>query len=1053
MSFTFSTTPVYVSEGQTVRFKFKAPSAWNTTQSVTIQIGDQQTIWYITTIPEDFAPDPFPFTTLLDADPDQLYVYGDGSRPGEAIITVSGLTPSTQASITLLGSLEANEDNYSLRVKRVSIGETEYGEWFIPAGNYVVENTDEIEVRLKSNIIEGLTSFVDLSIGARTERWTIETAVTPPNIPEPFPEFDAITNAPLNKTIYSNIVKVQGLNDIATIITDNGALIGVSNTNTFFTNVDGYEVLSGITFEPSSNNPTIINGQYLQLSLLTPNTVQTTTLNVLGIGDENAGSAWSVRTGNFPSTTPDAFNFQDQSDVPEDELIASNAAPVSGITGLGAGVEVDVVLVSTTGTEPRVKVIYAEGGESSVGLFPTKVNNGDQLVIYNRSSATFGESIETTIRVGQREILPWTVVTNNGPDTDASFTPPNNLTNRAPNKEVVSSIVTVAGINRPIEINATNGALISIDFDTPVAGPRTFDPRNNEVFQLYITTDPNLSGSKSTVVTVGTGTTNNPFTWTVSNYAVEPPPPELKGSWYSKKNSFIDNNGDIRESKDDGYAIGTVVPILKKPDGTYGDLEGTISAGKLDARFPGYLECDGSEYNVVDFPDLFFVIGNTYGGSGDYDTQTKTYTGTFKVPDLRNRKLTGTGVVDGNKASSAFLPVEGGGSVYEPGGTGGWWYVDNVDVAGDNPYEQVLGDAGANTGTSSNFFSIGTVKTSFNAPIQADIEFTVFGGVTAQVGPLTETLVNVPVHTHLYVSGVTDGNTGDPLILWGQPALMFGPGAGLNQLAGDTKVGWQIPRFNNPFNTVDGAAQSDTGAVADEYLAKLAEFAPNFRSQWDSVDGEDTLRSIVRDMIGRANTIDYGDDADPSNAQASDRESEDISADVWWPSPYDAVSDSYFRSVAGSGYDALGRYPDDVEGQRSIGAKVSAVIDTRSTTVRVEPYVPPITEEDSTSTTSSHSHLITTTPVIDPNDDFSYGNSSGWGNARQGLGSAATSINITFNQNDQSGFPGVGMSLNEGTFTLNSNIKKPIPDIVLSPNRKVPLVPEFHKVKYIIKAF
>lgn len=1052
MSFTFSSTPVYVSEGQTVRFKFKAPSAWNTTQSVTIQIGDQQTIWYITTIPEDFAPDPFPFTTLVDADPDEIYVYGDGSRPGETIITVSGLTPSTLASVTLLGSQESFVENYALRVKRISIGETEFGEWFIPVGNYNVENTDEIQVRLRSNPLEGLTSFIDLSIGARTERWTIETAVTPPNIPVPFPDFDDITNAPLNKTIYSNILQVQGLNDIATITTDNGALIGVSNTNTFFTNVDGYEVLSGVTFEPSSNSPNIINGQYLQLALLTPNTVQTTTLNVLGIGDENAGSAWSVRTGNFPSTTPDAFSFQDKSDLPEDALIASDPAPVSGITGLGTGVEVDVVLVDTTGTEPRVKVIYAEGGESSVGLFPTKVNNGDQLVIYNRSSAVFGDSVETTIRVGQREILPWTIVTNTGPDTDATFTPPNNLTNRAPNKEVVSSIITVGGINRPIEITATNGALISIDFDTPVAGPRTFDPSINEVFQLYITTDPALSGSKSTVVTVGTGTTNNPFTWTVSNYAVEPPPPELKGAWYSKKTSFIDNNGEIREAKEDGYAIGTVVPILKRPDGTYGDLEGTISAGKLNARFPGYLECDGAEYDVADFPDLFFVIGNTYGGSGDYDQITKTYTGTFKVPDFRNRKLTGTGVVDGNRASSAFLPVEGGESVYEPGGIGGWWYVDNVDVAGDNPYEQVLGDAGANTGTTSNFFSIGTVRTSFNAPIQTDISFNVFGSVNAPVGPLVDTLVNVPVHTHLYVTGVTEGNTGDPLILWGTPALMLGPGpnASIYGGTGDTKIGWQEGPFAQ--NQEDNFAKNDPGAAADLYLAKLATLAPNFRTQWDSIDGEENLRAIVRDMMRSTDTGSETYGSEPQN-RASSQVSTTLNAGVWWPSAYDGIPDSYFRSVGGTAFDNLLEYPDDVVGQASVAAKVSAVIDTTSTTIRIDPYVAPIIEEDSDSTTASHSHLITNIPVIDPNTDYSYGNASSFGNGRVGLGSAAMTINVTFNQNDVGGQPGVGMTLNEGTFTLNSNIKKPIPDVVLSPNRKVPLAPEFHKVKYIIKAF
>lgn len=1046
MSFTFSTIPVYVSEGQTVRFKFKAPSAWNSTQSVTIKIGDQQTIWYITTIPEDFAPDPFPFTPLADADPGVMYVYGDGSRPGETIITISGLTPTTEASVTLLSSLTSSIDNYALRVKKVSEGATEFTDWFIPIGDYNVENTDEIEVRLRSNVLEGLTSFLDLSVGARTERWAIETAVSPPNIPQPFPEFDNITNAPLNKLVYSNILKVQGLNEIATVSTDNGALIGISNTNDFFTNVDGYEVLSGITFEPSSNNPIILNGQYLQLALLTPNTVQTTTLNVLGIGDENAGSAWSIRTGNFPSTTPNSFSFQDLEDLLEDSLIASNSAPISGISGLGEGVEVDVVLVDTDGTEPRVKVVYAEGGESSVGLFPTKVNNGDQLVIYNRSSAIFGESIFTTIRVGQREILPWTIVTNTGPDTDATFTPPNNLTNRAPNKEVISSIVTVGGINRPIQINATNGALISIDFDSPIAGPRTFDPAVNEVFQLYITTDPNLSGSISTVVTVGTGITNNPFTWTVSNYAVEPPPPQLKGSWYSKKTSFIDDNGDIRESKDDGYAIGTVVPILKRPDGTYGDLDGTISAGRLDARFPGYLECDGSEYDVADFPDLFFVIENTYGGNGEYDSQTKTYTGTFKVPDFRNRKLTGTGYVDGNRASSAFLPIEGGGDISDPGGIGGWWYVDNVDVAGNNPYEQVLGDEGANTGTISNFFSLGTVRTSFNAPIQADVNFDVYGSVTAQVGPLTDTLVNIPAHTHLYISGVTDGNIGDPLILWGQPALMLGPGPNAS-ISGSTRIGWQQDAFNDPFNTPDDAARTSTGEVADAYLTRLAREAPNFRTQWDSVDGEENLRSIVRDMIGSASTTGGG------TAPGSDQVQTELTADVWWPSAYDGVDDVYFRSVGGTGFDNLGEYPDDVVGQASVAAKVSAVIDTSSTTVRIDPYIAPILEEDSDSSTSSHSHLITTIPVIDPNTDYSYGNASSFGNGRVGLGSAAMAINVTFNQNDSGGFPGVGMTLNEGTFTLNSNIKKPIPDVVLSPNRKVPLVPEFHKVKYIIKAF
>ena len=59
-----------------------------------------RTIWYITTIPEDFSPDPYPFTPIDGADTGVMYVYGDGTRPGEDIVEVSGLTPSTQASVT-----------------------------------------------------------------------------------------------------------------------------------------------------------------------------------------------------------------------------------------------------------------------------------------------------------------------------------------------------------------------------------------------------------------------------------------------------------------------------------------------------------------------------------------------------------------------------------------------------------------------------------------------------------------------------------------------------------------------------------------------------------------------------------------------------------------------------------------------------------------------------------------------------------------------------------------------------------------------------------------
>jgi|14BtaG_2_1085337.scaffolds.fasta_scaffold00074_28 hypothetical protein len=1130
MTYSYSTSPVFVSEGQTVRFKFKAPSQWNTTSSVRILIGEQETTWYITTIPEDFAPDPYPFKTLNDADTGVMYVYADGSRPGEDIVTVTGLTTSTEASVAVTGSLVANVSNFAIRVKKVSDGETVFGNWVLPTpGSLTVENTDEIQIKLLSNPIPGLLTYIDVTIGTRTERWVINTKVVPPNIPVPFPDFDDLFNQPLATAVYSNILQVQGLNDTAIISsTNNNLYVGVSDNNTFFTDGNGYEILDNTVFELVTNNPapTINNGQYLQLYVITENTAGAVSSNPLSIGDESSGSIWTVTNGNFPSTTPKDFSFVNQIDVLEGALIASDPAPdpndpPGGISELGTNVEVDVVLVSSTssndsgGDEPRIKIQYAEGGESSVGLFPTKVNNGDRIVLYNKSSETFSTAltpsvVSTTIKVGQRVLNPWSITTNSGPDTDADYPIPNNLTNQVPGTEVLSSIIAVTGINRPITINATNGATISIDFATPVAGPVTFDPTIHSSFRVFITSDGNLftldaggqviAGQKETTVTVGTGTPNQ-FTWKVSNYSVAPPPPEIKGSWYSKKGSLLleglveslgpitaagtgyttgnttrvstsssgsgtgltvnidadgsgniisvaianggsgytgsevititgSGNGDatipvatvanpmVIESKEDGHAIGTIVAILKQPNGSYGVLDGSITS-----RYPGYFECSGQILDKDDYPFLFDVIGYDYGGSGN----------SFQLPDYRNRKLVGTGVVNGNKASSAQVPVSGGASVYEPGGLGGWWYVDDVDVAGDNPYEIIVSDDTTDTtGIQSNFFSLGTVKTVFDSDIVQDVEFTIAssGSVTAQVGPLLDTAVNVPAHTHLYVAAVPDGLTGDPLIEWGTRGSsilnMHNVSAGLGQSTAPIFV-----------DAGDNQLSSNPNPIVQAWLARLDNYSgAQFEREWDDISGTATLESLVTTLIQSISPS----TTDPNDSAA--RRSLQITANTWWPSPYSGVSDSYLTNVGiqGTFY--------DVGGTAGQGARnVSAVIDTDQTFVRVDSYVPPIVDGDNNSITETHSHFITTQAVTDLDTDYSYGNQSGVGNGKVGLGSAQESLNLTFTQAD------VGMELNPGTFTLNTSIKKPIPDVVFSPTRTVPLAPEFHKAKYIIKAF
>ena len=1097
-TYQFGNTPVYVSEGQTVRFRFKAPSAWDTTLSVTVQIGQQTTIWYISTVPEDYAPNAFPFTTLENADPDTLYTYGDGNRVGETIVTIAGLTDDTEVGVALTSShINPTTSEVAVRRKRVSQGETAWSSWAIPSG-WLVSNTDQLQLRLKSNPTGGLDYYANLTVGTRTEKWTIETKVPPPNFPDPPPNFIWLEDQPLDTDIYSNVVQIQGMSDYGTVSTTNGAKIGIASVNTTVTNSDGFDVLSGVTFVDSSTQPQITNGQFIQLMLPSPVTANTALSTIVTIGTGGTGVQWRIETGNLPSITPDTFIFSNKVDQIEDFLIESDQQPSAGITGLGTDVSVDVILIATTGSAPGVRTQH-DGIWSSWGIFPASVVLGDKIQIRNKSSATFNGVISTTIKVGSREIVPWTITTNSGPDTDAAFTPPGSLTNTVPSTFVVSSIVPITGINRPITISATNDAKISVDFGAFVTGPVTFDPTQNSSFQLQLFTSASLSGQATTSVTVGTGTTNNPFTWGATNYAVVPPPPELKGCWYSKKTAFVDMSGGgsgvIRQNKEDGYAIGTVIPILKDPVDSgnsnpmeqYGELKGTTNKGRLDAKYPGYLDCDGTEYNVADFPDLWNVIGNTYAKSTDsqsnfgaWNNVSKTYSGKFRVPDYRNRRMVGPGQVDGNKGASTILPIESGihptktFNAREAGGIGGYWYVDDVDVtAGDpNPYQQIEGDTPQDTdGITSDFFNFGTVRTVINEPITVDIEFTIVGDVTATVGPLQEVLVNVPSHSHYYVSAVQTGLGGDPLIRWETKALFgytpdgFENNPAVQQWIGDRlgRLNWPTEGaagvwpggnlyYNNPGNT-----QDFTGVREQErnnWLNHLSVLMPDFRTEWDKVFSTTTMTLAEEVDSFMASINEHGQFAGGKVIQAN----------TWWVNPGDSVKDEYFVSLNTETTQAVysfsaGALATGTQGTTTANslsqsfpysiwnAKVVAAIDTRSSTFRISPYEPPILFEDTDSSIAMHSHYLSDYPLTDPTTDYGYGNVSGAGH-KQGLGTAAaTTRPVTFTQSD------VNIELNTGTFTLNKGTKLPAPNVKFNPNRKVELVPKFHKVKYIIKAF
>lgn len=143
----------------------------------------------------------------------------------------------------------------------------------------------------------------------------------------------------------------------------------------------------------------------------------------------------------------------------------------------------------------------------------------------------------------------------------------------------------------------------------------------------------------------------------------------------------------------------------------------------------------------------------------------------------------------------------------------------------------------------------------------------------------------------------------------------------------------------------------------------------------------------------------------------------------YWASPTSILpnGNGYFRKEAGGTLNDAG------------------VVDTSEAQGRLDSYVSPEAE-------ATHSHLLGTDPVLDQNTDFTYGNANAFGGSLKGLATFSSETTVTFNQAD------IEIELNTAEFNFN-NSSKPIPSVAMDPQRKVPILAPFHKVKYIIKAY
>lgn len=1053
-SFAPNNAPLYVREGDYVQFKFKAPSQWNTTLTVTIQIGDLVQFWSIITIPEDFTPDPFPLESVEDAEFETMYFYADGSRPSESIIVVSGLTDTTEAGCEVTSNIgvppgEPHVNYYGMRIDYDGNGTWDTGtaatNYYITTDSGVtptVRNNARIQLKGRTKTFENQKTRVTLRIGTSFSNWDITTKPIPLNKPEPFPEFEDLIDQPLNTYVYTDeVIQVTGLFEPGDVIVSSGEF-AVSNTATTATNGDGYDVLTGVTW---ASTGTISNGQYIQLRTLTSNVGNTpTNVNLsIAFGD---GSIWSVTTGAFPSTNPVYFDFDPKTNINLNTLTASDTKPVGGISGLGDGITVPVEIVSTDSDLVRIKI-----SDGSIGVFPTTVTNGDTITLYVTSADTVLTTRNLSIKVGDRTIPPFQVQTFSGPDSiPSAITPPPDRNGVIPGTYITSAPVTIEGINVPVTITSTNvNSLISIDFDTAESGPRTFDPAINSSFRIVQLSATTFPTTESTTVTVGnTGAANNPFVWNVTTYTSVPPAATNLGVWYSKKNE-----------KEEGYTIGTILPILKESSIVgYGNL----TDGGLSDRYPGFVECDGTPMDANLYPELYEIIGTTYGGSvtesntAQVVTQTRngitytsslntiTYSGNFNLPDYRNRRMCGTGIVDSARGNSAFLTPSNNKTIVEPGAEGGYWYFDRVDPFGPEPLEQIQGTG--TTGLDSDFYSLGTIRITGTDSITDNIGFAISGQVSGTIGELQEIVVSTPEHDHPYFAALPESESGFPLIAWGNTAN----GRGMFRTNAGGTSGNDDSNFNDlTIDPVDDAGQADDDPSLNDQIfreawAEILEKSPfksapsldgtignkqfeqaleaYYGSAWEGMD-QFIFDNFKVNMTG-GDTAGGGDEIDGFDDQ--DVQTFEIEFYTWWISDYSQLGSA--NLLGGAVSEPLW----------------ACVFDISPGTFTIDNFLA------AGGTTLGHNHLMTLDPVTNFQTDFTGGNfnKAGQGGAYgSGLGNGSTTQTVTFTQSD------VFMEMTEGTFEFSRAFASPVPDVTMRPQSQAPIMVPFYKTKYIIKAY
>jgi len=262
----------------------------------------------------------------------------------------------------------------------------------------------------QSSIVSGSTSFVSPAVDTSPNGFT----------------FTDVANVSRNSTNTSNTITISGMGtgDTATV-----SLSGTAGNKQYSKNGGSYTSSSG----------TAQNGDTFAVRGTASGSYSTTVTVILTVG--STADTYSITTEGEPAdTTPDAFNFTDQSNLNLNTLTYSNTVTISGIN--------QAVSVSAT-----------NGAQFSIngGSYVTSgsISNGQTLRVRLTTSGSYSTSVSTTVTVGGTSDV-WSITTRaQAQATTPTFPTATLQTNTSSSSQTVrASAIVVGGDTLQIKVGS-----------------------------------------------------------------------------------------------------------------------------------------------------------------------------------------------------------------------------------------------------------------------------------------------------------------------------------------------------------------------------------------------------------------------------------------------------------------------------------------------------------------------------------------------------------------------------------------------------------------------